>query len=98
MTRNEYNGWTNKETWLVNVWYMDAMPEFYAEVDQFHVDPRGLEATGRYIAEESEALSQLPAGLLSDFINDAWAEVNWYELAASLNEALADLMPADETA
>ena len=22
---SDYNGWTNKETWLVNMWYMDDM-------------------------------------------------------------------------
>ena len=95
MTRNEYNGWTNKETWLVNIWYMSEMPEYFAEMEQFHVDAGELEEAVRYIAEESEALSQLPAGLLSDFINDAWSEVNWYELAVSLNETLADLMPEE---
>jgi hypothetical protein len=21
MDRNEYNGWTNRETWLINVWF-----------------------------------------------------------------------------
>ena len=22
---NTYNGWTNRETWLVNVWFMDGL-------------------------------------------------------------------------
>lgn len=86
-----YNGWTNKETWLVNVWYMDSMPEYFADMDQFHVEPNELQESIQYIAEESEALSQLPAGLLSDFINDSWREVNWHELAQALNHTLADM-------
>ena len=61
-----YNGWTNKETWLVNLWYMSEMPEYFVEVDQYHVEPEQLEEAVRFIAEECDALSQLPEGLLSD--------------------------------
>jgi rhamnogalacturonyl hydrolase YesR len=89
------NGWTNKETWLVNVWYMDSMPEYFADMDQFHVDANELAETIQGIVEECEALSQLPAGLLSDFINDSWREVNWHELAESLNQTLADMAPEE---
>ena len=28
---SDYNGWTNKETWLVNMWYMDKITEPYAD-------------------------------------------------------------------
>lgn len=86
----KYNGWTNKETWLVNVHYMDSMPDYYIDMAVYHVDADELEEAVRHIAEECEALSQLPAGLLSDFINDAWSEVNWYELADHLNETLKE--------
>lgn len=86
-----YNGWTNKETWLVNIWYIDSMPEYYADSEQYHVEPNELEESVRYIAEESEALSQLPAGLLSDFIGTCWADVNWHELSEHLNATLKEL-------
>ena len=86
-----YNGWTNKETWLVNLWYMDSMPDYFADAGQYEVHAVDLEESVKYIAEECEALSQLPAGLLSDFINTCWGEVNWYELAESLNETLKDM-------
>jgi hypothetical protein len=79
---NEYNGWTNKETWLVNVWYMDSMPEYFAEVKQYHVEPNELEEAIIHVAEECEALSSLPAGLLSDFISTCWSKVDWHSLAA----------------
>ena len=87
----EYNGWKNKETWLVNVWYMDHMPEYFTEIDQYHVEANELQESVQYIAEESEALSSLPNGLLSDFINTCWAEVDWYALAEHLNDTLADM-------
>ena len=88
---NDYNGWTNKETWLVNIWYMGDMPQYFADMEQFHVDHLELEDSIRYIAEECEALSKLPAGLLSDFINTCWAEVNWHELAEHLNQDLKEM-------
>ena len=87
----EYNGWKNKETWLVNVWYMDDMPEFFADMGQHHVEPNELQEAVTYIAEECEALSQLPAGLLSDFISTCWVEVDWHSLAEHLNDTLKDM-------
>lgn len=92
------NGWTNKETWLVNVWYMDEMPEYFAEMDQYEVDACELEEAVQYIAEECEALSQLPVGLLTDFINTCWGEVNWDELCRHLNAELATMEPEVEEA
>lgn len=91
MTDNTYNGWTNKETWLVNAWYLDEMPEYYAEMDIYHVEAYDLKDNIPGIAEECEALSQLRPGLLSDFISDAWSEVNWQELADHLNETLKEM-------
>lgn len=90
-TDTTYNGWKNKETWLVNIWYMDAMPDYFADMEQYHVEPNELEEAVTYIAEEGEALSQLHAGLLSDFIKTCWGEVDWRNLAAHLNDDLKDM-------
>lgn len=86
-----YNGWENRETWLVSLWYMDHMPGYFADVEQYHVEPYELKEAVKYIAEESEALSQLPAGLLSDFINQCWGEVDWSELTDGLNLTLSEM-------
>lgn len=86
----EYNGWKNKETWLVNVWYMDHMPEHFEDAI-LPVDARELQEAITYIAEECEALSSLPNGLLTDFINTCWAEVDWHALAKHLNDTIADM-------
>ena len=87
-TDTTYNGWKNKETWLVNIWYMDEMPPYFEDVKQYHVEPNQLEEAVQSISEECEALSSLPAGLLSDFINTCWGEVDWHSLADHLNENL----------
>jgi hypothetical protein len=88
---NEYNGWTNKETGLVNVWYMDEMPTYFAECEQYHVEANELEEAVTYICEESEALSSLPVGLLSDFIRDSFSVVDWHSLAEHLNDTLKSM-------
>ena len=88
----EYLGWNTKQTWLVNIWYMEGMAEYFADMDQYHVSQDELEETVKYIAEESEALSQLPqAGLLSDFISTCWYEVDWKTLTDRLNETLKEM-------
>ena len=75
---NTYNGWTNKETWLVNLWYGEAITEQIAE--QGYQDYCDIREYVEYIAHECEAMSCMPSGLLMDFINDAFSEVNWDEL------------------
>ena len=87
----DYNGWKTKETWLVNIWYMDSMPEYFAEMDQYHVEAYELKEAVTYIAEECEALSSLGAGLLSDFISTCWGEVDWATLTDQLNETLKEM-------
>lgn len=80
--------WENKETQMVSDWYMDCLPEYFAEMKQYHVEPKELEETVTYLVEESEALSQLPCGLLKDFISECWGKVSWNELASHLNACL----------
>ena len=74
----QYNGWTNKETWLVNIHYGDAIAEQVEE--QGHMEANEIQEFVEYVALECEAMSCLPSGLLMDFINDSFSEVNWDEL------------------
>lgn len=94
---SKYNGWENKETWLVGVWYMDSMPDYFADMDEYYVEPYELRETVEGIALECEAMSRLECGLLSDFISDAFSVVDWDSLAEYLNEELAELNPEEET-
>jgi len=77
---NTYNGWTNKETWLVNLHYGDAITEQVEE--QGHMEANEMQEWVEYVALECEAMSCLPSGLLMDFINTCFSEVNWDELAS----------------
>lgn len=68
-----YNGWTNRETWLVNLWFE---PRTRSELEF-------LEST---IRENFEVMIQGKPfkGFFSDYVN--FDLINWDELAKSLDE------------
>lgn len=89
MTNSTYNGWTNRETWLVNLWYGDDLASILSEDGRTDIDPNEAEEWVRYVAEECEMLSQPPkAGLLSDFLESCWSAVDWEEIAEALSEGM----------
>lgn len=53
MSKHTYNGWTNRETWLVNVWFN---PESREDVE-----------SARYMLEEQ--YDEMPNGPLKDMID-----------------------------
>jgi len=95
MTRKDYNGWTNYETWLVKLW-MDneegSYRFFQEQAEQVCKDDPDEEDNDRIrtLAEiiqtsHEESLPKLE-GFAADLINGALAEVNWEEIANSLLE------------
>lgn len=68
-----YNGWTNYETWLVNIWLGDSLPEN----DRINVD---------YIKEQvDEMFGSQPEGFMSDVQVAFMTTVNWWELVDTHN-------------
>lgn len=78
-----YNGWTNKETWLVNLWLGNLI---YAEG---YKEPNEIESL---VDEMACALLDSPDsnGFLTDMLNCALGEINYHELAESNREELGD--------
>ena len=69
-----FNGWANKETWLVNVWLGDDL--------QAHKD-EGEALTADYIeaiVDDMAAELECDNGLLSDLLHTAMGEINYWEL------------------
>jgi len=79
MTNDEkYNGWTNRETWLVNLWLGDYLTETAEETG------RGF--TADEVREHVEEITfnslDLPtSGFIADIIGGSMARVNWQEIA-----------------
>lgn len=80
-----YNGWSNYETWLVNLWYGDWFSDLTNEGEELNEDR--LEA---YVLEMLEADGLLPeTGFAADIMNAALCRVNWRELASHYKDGIS---------
>ena len=72
MTKTDYNGWTNRETWVINLW----MGDYFQEVanDGEHLLADYIEETVWDMLEEAEV-----PPMFKDLID--LGVVNWQELA-----------------
>ena len=72
------NGWTNSETWTVNLWFGDVFAEM--------ADEGALEGDmlKDFVIEMLESDGSLPeSGLVADVMNEFLRKVDWDELAAN---------------
>lgn len=74
---SDFNGWTNKETWLVNLWLGDDLLERSEE---------GQIITADFIRETVEEICEtetksVEGRFLFDLLNCALGEINYHELA-----------------
>ncbi len=73
---NKYNGWTNRETWLVNLWFGDYFQDCIND---------GIEPTRDFIKDTVEThFEQYTNGINDGFVNDLLNsfDINYWELAA----------------
>jgi hypothetical protein len=71
-----YNGWTNKETWLANMWLSEYLQQEVGdgqEICATHVK----DTINNMLADNPEQW-----GLFSDLLNAAIGEINCYEIAS----------------
>ena len=97
MTDTRYNGWTNYETWNVNLWLTNDSGghEYWMEqaAEHFHSADGDDAADSAEIAKntlakqlESEHEEARPEvhGVFADLLGAALSEVNWHEIAEHL--------------
>lgn len=91
MTRNDYNGWTNYETWLVALW-LDSEPwsnEYLRELANDDADAPAWELGDTLKDWTNETfLADAPSGgLAADLLKSALSEVNWSEIIESRKDS-----------
>lgn len=90
MTLTEYNGWTNKATWLVFTWltnsesHLDAVRD---ELDNAPDDPAGaLCDYTRDMLVSGGDWTRAPSGLRDDLVTWAISFVDWHAVADGIAE------------
>jgi hypothetical protein len=87
MNQNDYNGWTNYETWVVNLWMTNDQGScsYWEEVTNDCDSISDLSDAIKDYVEEGNSLSD-ESSLYSDLMNAAISECNFYEIAKSFWE------------
>lgn len=85
MTDTTYNGWTNYETWVVNLWLDND--GYYNNCEYRSNDAYQL---GQMIRDDLEQVQPEVTGLWADIINAAMRQVNWKEIGAAFKESYSD--------
>ena len=96
--KTTYNGWTNYETWAVNLWITNEQASYLHwtgrawEIlgDQSKDEDDATSAAAQLAEEIREAIEEecaIPsANLASDLMNAALSKVNWFEIAQAFME------------
>jgi hypothetical protein len=71
---SDYNGWSNRATWNVALWLSND-PLYYEKIRGLEIHPRAFQGL---------CWGLWPAGATPD--GDNLKDVNWYELAWSMDE------------
>jgi hypothetical protein len=98
-TENRYNGWTNYATWRVNLEIIDGRRVI---IDARDMWPREVQDDDAYslskqleeYAEEVVSGYGQVEGLAMDYARAFLSDVNWYEIAEHLLDAIRDEVAA----
>ena len=79
MQHQDYNGWTNRETWLINMWFGQEFVYHLIKEDGVSDAKTLKDIMVDYILPEEGDGGSLN-GYIRDVIIDAIGEVNWEEI------------------
>ena len=86
MSERKCNGWTNYETWNVNLW-LDNDQCTQSDMERIVRHSRKpMEAEDALKAYVLDMMPELPPSMFSDILSAAMSEVNWREIVESIRE------------
>jgi hypothetical protein len=92
-----YNGWSNYETWNVNLW-LDNEPGSYEEkrdiIRQAHEPYKAAQALKEWV---EDMMPDLGASMWADLLNAAVSSVDWQEIVETEWDELHEEEEEEET-
>lgn len=77
-----YNGWTNYETWLVQLW-LNSDSSTYLVLESIKSDKHCSDKADQ-LEEVVRDLYQFESvGIVADIVNSAYSKVNWLEIVSA---------------
>ena len=81
----EYSGWTNRETWVVNLWFTNDecyYEELRSIIKNFDIDEQAeeIEQYAHWIIDVNEA------SMTTDLLSTSLGRVDWHEIARANQE------------
>lgn len=78
-----YNGWTNRATWLVNLWVGNNLADYAKDALDQNMSAQDAE---EYLRDDHWLEDVAEHGFISDLVNEVLDQVNWQEIANAANE------------
>lgn len=90
---SDYNGWSNKPTWQVNLWFGDDIFEI-ANENGYHIDGDFYKD---YVCEYlTNSVGKVFEGFIGDVVMSFIDDVDWDEVAKAVNDEII-LQTDDDT-
>ena len=89
-----YNGWTNKDTWCVNMWLGDDMHDV-AKENGYAIDAGWCKEMVQEYLENS--VGNVFQGFIGDIVGSFMSSVDWNEIAKSVNDTAELSEESDDT-
>jgi hypothetical protein len=77
-----YNGWTNREAWLVSLWLNNDQASYSVLLEALELNESGFKKADWLMSQLEDLMYDLPleASLWSDLLGTSLARVNWREV------------------
>lgn len=96
MTKNTYNGWSNQQTWNIQMTYEETFRSICEDQkDQFD-DVRDIAAAFESIVSELEFETLREGSLAYYAVGDYLTKVNWLEIAEHIGEEFIEAQLEEE--